>query len=103
MNFKHGHSKVTNRSLTYVSWRCMLVRCRNKNAWNYDRYGERGIQVCIRWLKFENFLEDMGERPDKKMTLDRIDVNGNYCKENCKWATKQQQRQNQRKVEDVGF
>lgn len=102
---KHGHSREGHRSLTYNSWRCMRARCNCESANHYEIYGGRGITVCERWKKFENFLEDMGERPDKQHTLDRVKVNENYCKENCKWATKSEQRINQRKVdkEDVGF
>lgn len=104
-NFQHGYSPRKGRSFTYNSWHNMLFRCRNKTASNYPYYGGRGIVVCDRWLQFKNFLEDMGERPSKEYTLDRIEVNGNYCKENCKWATKKEQRANQRKIdkEDVGF
>jgi hypothetical protein len=71
----------------------MIERCTNPNADNYEYYGGRGILVCDRWFDFENFLEDMGSRPDGK-TLDRKDCNGNYCLENCRWATLDEQRNN---------
>ena len=82
----------------------MKSRCYKAGDINYKNYGGRGIIVCDRWLEpngqgFINFLEDMGERPEG-MTLDRIDVNGNYCKENCKWSTRKEQgvnKQNTRK------
>jgi hypothetical protein len=70
----------------------MLARCRNLND---KDYGGRGITVCDRWLVFENFFEDMGERPEG-MSLDRIDPNGNYEPSNCKWSTATEQSRNQR-------
>ena len=73
----------------------MLNRCLNQKVPEYRHYGARGITVCDRWLKFTNFLYDMGERP-KEMTLDRIDNNGNYELTNCRWADKKVQRKNSR-------
>lgn len=97
----HGGSKTS----TYVVWRCMKSRCYNKNTNNYNRYGGKGITVCDRWLhSFENFLADMGERP-YRYTLDRVDTNKSYCKENCRWANYQQQannKNNNRLVEVMG-
>jgi hypothetical protein len=78
-----------------MSWQAMRARCLRPTASNYARYGGRGITIDPRWDVFANFLEDMGERPKGK-TLDRIDPDGNYCKDNCRWATAAEQRLNQR-------
>jgi hypothetical protein len=89
---KHGHTG----SATYISWAAMIDRCFNVNKDNYKWYGAKGVTVCERWEKFENFLEDMGERPSG-MTLDRKDPFGNYEANNCRWATPMQQGANKRR------
>lgn len=91
----HGHS-AGSQSPTYQSWTAMHQRCGNPSTSYYPRYGGRGIKVCERWLKYENFLADMGERPEGK-TLDRHpDNNGNYELANCRWATRSEQNRNMR-------
>lgn len=79
---------------TYITWQAMRNRCYNPNADQWNRYGGRGVAVCDRWRKsFDNFLADMGERPEGK-TLDRIDSDGNYEPDNCRWATPTEQSRN---------
>lgn len=93
-NTKHGHGGNTNRSRTYRTWEGMKRRCTNPKHPQYHRYGGRGIMYDPSWEKFENFLKDMGQRPIG-YTLDRIDNDGNYCVENCKWSSAKEQQSNQ--------
>lgn len=88
----HGRT----RSREYRTWSAMKTRCYDKNSPSYEYYGPSGIVVCDRWLQsFENFYEDMGEKPKGK-SLGRINNLGNYCKENCRWEDHFQQNRNRR-------
>lgn len=81
----------------YVAWCSMINRCTNKRSTSYRTHGARGIKVCDRWVEsFSNFFKDMGCRPSSMHSLDRIDNDGNYEPENCRWATPQQQQRNKR-------
>lgn len=87
--YTHGRSM----DAIYCAYKGMKARCSNPKHQDYKYYGGKGIKVCKRWMKFENFLLDMGERPTGK-TLDRIDSNSDYCAENCRWATPKEQVKN---------
>lgn len=95
---KHGMTGT----FTFKTWDSMRQRCRNPDNKDFANYGGRGISVCDRWNEFQTFLADMGERPSG-MTLDRIDVNGNYEPSNCRWATPKAQSRNKRNNVVVEF
>lgn len=99
---KHGHSKNKTASKTYNSWANMHQRCGNPNHPKYKNYGGRGITVCKEWSSFNSFLFDMGEKPEG-MTIERIDVNKGYSKENCKWASHKEQANNKTCTEILSF
>ena len=78
----------------HCTWRHMHMRCTNPNRPKYHRYGGRGIKVCDRWSDFQTFVEDMGSKPTPDHSLDRIDNDGNYEPDNCRWATYEEQALN---------
>lgn len=91
----HGYTVGGKIKKTYTAWQGMFSRCYLPHAREYRWYGGKGIKVCARWSEFENFLSDMGEAPED-MTLDRINGDGNYEPENCRWATWEVQLANRR-------
>lgn len=98
----HNESRIykdkSGSTIEYRTWCSMKQRCYNPNVERYICYGGRGIKVCDRWLNsFQNFLEDMGRRPDNGYSIDRINVDGDYEPSNCRWATASEQQQNKRK------
>lgn len=95
--FKHGHRLRNYESPTHKTWRSMKNRCLNENSPDYPRYGKSGVTVCERWINFQNFLTDMGIRPENR-SLDRINPFGNYEPGNCRWATALEQGRNRRKT-----
>lgn len=94
---KHNHAHRSGASPTFTCWTNMIARCKNERRPDYSYYGGRGITVCDRWRHdFSAFLTDMGPRPSKHHTVDRIEVDGNYEPLNCRWATRKEQTDNRR-------
>lgn len=98
-NYRHGYTG----SAIHRTWLSMKRRCDNPNAENYYLYGGRGIKYDPRWVKFENFLQDMGEKPRNDLSLERIDNSKDYSKENCRWATRLEQASNKRNNRHIEF
>jgi len=96
---KHGLAKTPE----HIAWAAMRQRCLFKGHKNYHNYGGRGILICKEWDLFENFLSDMGKRPSPDHSLERINNELGYSKENCKWATRLEQGQNTRRVKLIKF
>ncbi len=109
-NITHGHASSNEnlRHRLYATWKSMRQRCNNSNSPKYKRYGGRGIYVCSRWDKFVNFLADMGKKWQAGLSLDRINNNGPYSPDNCRWTTYKEQafnRGNQKLyvIESLGY
>lgn len=99
-NFLSGIKKKSqnyhlSKTKTYRIWKAMMQRCSKENCWAFKYYGGRGIKVCNRWHDYKNFLHDMGSAPDNG-SIDRINVDGNYEPDNCRWITMKQQNNNRR-------
>lgn len=95
-NYKHGMCKAGQQTRFWKIWAGMKNRCLSSTTPCFHKYGGRGIKVCERWMKFENFYEDMKEGYTDKLTLERKNNNGNYELSNCRWATWMEQQNNKR-------
>lgn len=94
---KHGHARTYHQTPTYRTWSHIIARCEKPSATEYRNYGGRGIRICDRWRKsFPAFLEDMGQKPSRRHSIDRVDPNGHYEPGNCRWATAKEQQRNRR-------
>lgn len=103
-HFKHGMAKRNNlRNSEYSAWMDMHGRCNNKNHPSYRVYGGRGIRISRRWHDFIKFISDMGKKPSRKYSLDRIDVNGDYEIHNCRWATRDTQDNNRQNTKKLSY
>lgn len=98
-NLRHGYARKGKLTAEWQAWNHMLQRCYNPNDGFYADYGGRGIGVCDRWRhSFDNFIADMGDKPDQAHSLDRINGNADYSPENCRWTDRKTQAQNRRTV-----
>ncbi len=99
---KHGHSLKGKVTAAYRRWCDMHTRCYNPKSKSFKYYGGKGVRVCESWGQFENFYADMGDPPPGRV-IDRINSDGDYCKENCRWATTSQQRANQKNTRQITY
>lgn len=90
----HGCARHNNRTPEYATWVGMRSRCLSPSSTKYPVYGGRGIKICPRWMIFENFLSDMGSKPSKRHSIDRINNDGDYEPSNCRWVTADVQQNN---------
>ncbi len=99
--FAHGSARRGKKTKLYNTWVMMRTRCSNPSRKEYALYGGRGITVCDRWSVFSAFAADMGEPPSPRHSIDRIDNDGNYEPENCRWALPKLQRRNSRRIVQI--
>lgn len=101
--YKHGFNCKGKTHPMYYIWAGMKYRCLKQDNPAWEHYGGRGITVAPHWLDFSNFYEDMGGSYRKGLSLERIDVNGNYCKENCTWIPKKDQLKNTTRTKRITY
>lgn len=100
----HGMARLARVTPEWITWSSMRGRCSNRKSRDWKNYGGRGIKVCDRWLNsFANFFADMGPRPTPKHSIDRIDNDGPYSPDNCRWVTRTKQSRNRRSNRNISF